>query len=197
MNGASGWRAIDASRSLRIVRVELLGDEPAVVAACVASGRCATRLSIDDRRAGISRSVSIETRVPSASGTPPLGRARGFAGLLRSPNRALISFSIAARIEVADGDHRHQVGAVPVLVEADERVARRLLEDLGQPDREALRVARALEQHLAPACRTGACRAPRPSRHSSSTTPRSFSTSLGVERDVAGPVAQDVEALAR
>ncbi len=35
--------------------------------------------------------------------------------------------------------------------------------------------------------------APRPSRHSSSTTPRSFSTSVGIERDAVGPVAHDAD----
>ena len=49
-------------------------------------------------------------------------------------------------IEVADRDHRHQVRAVPVLVEPPQGVVSEALEDLRIADRQAFRVAGAAEQ---------------------------------------------------
>ena len=50
-------------------------------------------------------------------------------------------------VEVADGDHRHQVGPVPVRVELLQPVVIDVLDDLRLADRQPLGVARALEQH--------------------------------------------------
>ena len=49
--------------------------------------------------------------------------------------------------DVADHHHRHLIGAIPLLVERHQPLARRVLENFGQADRQALRVARALEDH--------------------------------------------------
>ena len=48
-------------------------------------------------------------------------------------------------IDVAGDDHRHQVGTIPVTVEAQQRFTRRLLDDLGFADRPTVDVARSLE----------------------------------------------------
>ncbi len=50
-------------------------------------------------------------------------------------------------IDVADDDHRHQVRAVPVAVEARQLLALRVLDDLGLADRRPIRVARSFELH--------------------------------------------------
>ncbi len=51
------------------------------------------------------------------------------------------------RVEVADRDHAHQIGAVPVPVEAAQLIGRRGSNDVGQPNRQALGIARAAQQH--------------------------------------------------
>ena len=58
---------------------------------------------------------------------------------------ALVAADLKAlerRVEVADGDDGHEIGAIPVLVEPHDGVARRLLDDLRLADRDALPVAR-------------------------------------------------------
>ena len=50
-------------------------------------------------------------------------------------------------VEVADGDHRHQVGPVPVAVELLQALGREGADAVGRPDRQAIGVARSLEQH--------------------------------------------------
>ena len=50
------------------------------------------------------------------------------------------------RIEVADGNHRHQVGAVPVGVELPQSGGADVLNDLRPADRRAVRIPRALQQ---------------------------------------------------
>ena len=49
-------------------------------------------------------------------------------------------------VEIADGDHGHQIGPVPVRVELPEPVGGGVLDDFGPADRQPFRVARALEQ---------------------------------------------------
>jgi hypothetical protein len=98
------------------------------------------------------------------------------------------------RIEITDGDHGHQVGAIPVLVVADERLDWRLLDDLRLTDRDAVRVARALEHHLRVLVEqphAGAAAEPPLLEHYAAL----LRDLVRVERDVGRPVAQDVEAL--
>ena len=49
--------------------------------------------------------------------------------------------------DVADHDHGHAIGAIPLLVEREQAFARRLLEHFRQSDRQPLGIARALEDH--------------------------------------------------
>src|SRR5712691_1180753 len=51
------------------------------------------------------------------------------------------------RVEVADGNHRHQVGAVPIRVELSQSSGADVLNDLRAPDRRAVRIARAFQQY--------------------------------------------------
>ena len=48
-------------------------------------------------------------------------------------------------VDIADDDHGHAIGAIPVAVEAHDRVARCGLDDVGRPDHVAIRVARPRE----------------------------------------------------
>ena len=50
------------------------------------------------------------------------------------------------RVEVADGNHRHQVGAVPIRVELPQSSGTDVLNDLRTPDRRAVRIPCAFQQ---------------------------------------------------
>ena len=116
-------------------------------------------------------------------------------GVLQIPERGLdLRLDRGRILEVADGDDRHQVRAVPVLVESHHHVARRLLQRVDEPDRIAIRVARALQQHRQLLVEEPLLRATIPAPlldHDAAL----LVELLGVERHVAGPVVQDVEAL--
>ncbi len=95
-------------------------------------------------------------------------------------------------VEVADGDHRHQVGAVPVLVELPQALGREGADAVRRADRQALGVARALEQHRQlglQETRVGAeAEAPLLQHHAALLVDL-----VGLESDAAGPVLEHEE----
>jgi hypothetical protein len=101
-------------------------------------------------------------------------------------------------IDVADDDDRHEIGAVPVFIEAADRRGERRVEPLGLPDRQPLEVASALaEEHLAVVRLdllregVGEARAPLPLHH-----PALGDDFGGVQLDRArGPVLEHRQAL--
>jgi hypothetical protein len=80
--------------------------------------------------------------VSAWSGTSNSGRGRAFAGA----ERALDERLDVRRVEVADRHDRHQVGAVPVLVEALQGLWRKPVERFLGANRQPLAVARSLEE---------------------------------------------------
>ena len=96
------------------------------------------------------------------------------------------------RIEVAHHGHRHQVGPVPALVEADQVVPGGRLDHLRHADREPHGILRLAEQHgklqVPDARRRAAPRAPLFQHHAAL-----LFHLLRVEGDGEGPVAEDLE----
>ncbi len=103
-----------------------------------------------------------------------------------------MSASIGRGIEVADGDDRHQVGSIPVGVELLQAIVRKRADDLGLADRQALGVARVLEQH-------GQLHVQHPRAWPEPRAPLLQDDAallvdlLGIERDGVRPVLQDEE----
>ena len=96
------------------------------------------------------------------------------------------------RLEVADGDDRHQVGPVPVVVEAPQGLVGRVLEDLAVADRQPLGVARAVEEDgelLVAHARLGAAAESPLLDHDAAL----LVDLLVLEGDAVGPVLEDLE----
>ena len=83
--------------------------------------------------------------MPARSGTSNAGRGRFVAGETSGEKCALIIATAGVAIHVADDDHRHQIGTVPVAIEAHQLFALRLFDHRGVADRWTIRVARSLE----------------------------------------------------
>ena len=99
--------------------------------------------------------------------------------ILHRRNSLLIfCFDVGRRIEVTDGEHGHQIRSVPITVKALDRRDGRAFDDLGLSDRVVRRIAGGCCDS-ASALSAQRALGPRRRRHSSSTTPRSLSTSLG------------------
>ena len=191
-NGAPGCCGISPSRLLEDAEEEAPDEFRPRVGGRPLARRGLLERHPDERvrRLGVGRDA---TRVSSWNGTGKSSR-RGASGCGAKPSkRAWIIASTARGVDVAHDDDGHQVRAVPVAVEGADGLGRGVLDNVRQPDREALGVARAgvLDRELdAVHALLRALPEPPLLEHDAALA---LDGRVG-EGDAAGPLAQHVEA---